>query len=286
MYKKITEHTLPPENSGEYINQLVKTNPQQAGEIALQLFCTPEHGRVFSSKEELILGKSEQKRFRVNDFEVQSYRWRGAGQKILLLHGWDSNVIRWRPLISLFTSADFDVMAIDAPAHGKSGSHIAHGPMYAKAIGVVSGDFHPDIVIGHSFGGLSSIFYFGQSNQNTPIQKLVLLGTPSKLSTSIVNFHKAKGLNILAQNAMEEVFYDTFNLDYHYFTVANFIKNIKAKGLIIHDENDEVTPFEEAIDNHEAWKFSELFSTKNLGHNLIAGSVFKKVLQFCTDVES
>ncbi len=283
MLKKITNYTIPTENAGEYFNQLAKTDAQKAGEMALQLFCMPSYGRTFSAKEEKILATSEQKRIPVRDFEVQTYRWKGDGQKVLLLHGWDSNATRWRPLISLLTRANYDVLAVDAPAHGKSGNHFAHGVLFAETIGQVTTYFAPDIVIGHSFGGLASTYYFGQLNTNTTLQKLILLGTPSKLTTSITNYHKAIGLEPTAQEAMAKEFLASFDFDYAYFTGSDFIKNIAAKGLIIHDEQDDVTPYEEALDIHAAWENSALYTTQGLGHNLMARSVFKKVMQFCDE---
>ena len=50
-----------------------------------------------------------------------TYRWLGKKETILLAHGWESNSFRWKDLIvKLDTALDYNVIALDAPAHGRS----------------------------------------------------------------------------------------------------------------------------------------------------------------------
>ncbi len=278
--KSINLHSLPAEKPVEYINNLALSNPKLAGEMALQLFCTPSADRAYSKREEVILSESVMKRYKVQDFEVQTYRWPGEGKRVLLMHGWDDNSMRWRPIISLLKSEGFDILAIDAPAHGKSGNKIAHGILYAASSNVVAEDYKPDIVIAHSFGGLAASYNFGKT-ANQEIEKMILLAAPSELETSFKTFYKNYGISEVTQKAVAKVFADLFEFDINCFATSDFVKNISAQGLIIHDEMDSVVPLSEAYDIHRGWSESELMVTQNLGHSLQAPSIFHKILDFC-----
>ena len=274
-------HSLPAEKPVEYINNLALSNPKLAGEMAMQLFCTPMAGHEYSKREELLMANSLMKRYTVKDFEVQTYRWVGEGKRVLLMHGWDDNSMRWRPLISLLKSEDFDVLALDAPAHGKSGNEFAHGILYAECLNKVAEDYKPDIIIAHSFGGLAASYNYGKL-ANQEIEKMILLAAPSELETSFNTFYKGFGISQETQKAVAEMFVCMFEFEINCFASSDFVKNVSAKGLVIHDELDPVVPISEAYDIHRNWSGSELLVTQNLGHSLHAPSVFHKIMEFCS----
>lgn len=278
--KRLLQYPLPRGNPGELVNTLAPSDPEKAGLLALRFFCVPIKGKNISEKESKFLLDSEHSRYKVLDFEIQAYRWRGSGKKVLLAHGWDDNAARWRPLISLLKSEGFDIMALDAPAHGKSGSEIANAVLYAESIGIVSRDYLPDIVIGHSFGGLSASYCFEKPEQFS-VKKLILLAAPSRLSTTFDHFYKSQGFNQIAREAISSTFEEVFGFEISYFTTADFVKNISASGLIIQDEQDPIVPLEEAKIVHQCWQGSELVITQKLGHSLQSISVFRKILNFC-----
>ena len=278
--KRLLQYPLPKDNPGEFINTLAPSDPRKAGLLALRLFCIPMKGKDFSEKENKFLLDSELNRYKVRDFEIQTYRWYGSGRKVLLAHGWDDNAARWRPVISLLKAEGFDIMALDAPAHGRSGSEIANAVLYGESIGVVSQDYLPDIVIGHSFGGLSASYYFGKPDSHA-INKLILLAAPSKVSTSFEHFYQSQSLNQITRDAVSSTFEEIFGFEILDFTTADFVKRMSASGLIIQDEKDPIVPLSEARIVHQCWQKSELVITQNLGHSLQAPSVFRKILSFC-----
>ncbi|MCK5821752.1 MAG: alpha/beta hydrolase [Bacteroidales bacterium] len=280
--KRLLQYPLPEGNPGELINNLAPSDPRKAGLLALRFFCTPIKGGGFTEKENKFLSDSEQRRYKVLDFEIQTYRWHGPGKRVLLAHGWDDNAARWRPVISMLKSEGFDIVAMDAPAHGKSGSEIANGVLYAESIRVISNSYLPEIVIGHSFGGLSVSSCCGKSEIQS-IKKLILMAAPSKLSTSFDQFYKSQGLNQKAREAVSSTFEEVFGFEISYFTTADFVKKIPASGLIIQDEQDPIIPLEESKIVHQCWQGSELMITQNLGHSLQAPSVFRKIIDFCKD---
>jgi len=278
MLSRLKKRLSSPKFVGACLNFLAPVFPKRIGAISYRIFCSPQKGRSYTEKEERFLASATQLRLPVRDFEVQTYQWEGGPKKILLAHGWDSNVARWRGLLPVLQKENLTVLALDAPAHGKSGSKIANGILYAEAIEQVVQKFKPDYVVGHSFGGMSAAYYFSDY-QALDIKKLILLATPSKLRTIEKNFNNILGLKVRAQEAMNSFFLNKIGFDADYFAVENFMKKVKIPGLVIHDEEDTIAPFEEGLAIHKNWKGSELFKTRGLGHSMQAGSVFKRMVE-------
>ena len=56
------------------------------------------------------------------------------------------------------------------------------------------------------------------------------------------------------------------------------MKKIDIQGLVIHDEKDDVAPFEGGKRIHENWKKSKFLGTKNLGHSVEGEEVYQAIL--------
>lgn len=274
MLKKL----ITPKRVGSFLNLLALIWPAKAGAISFRLFCTPQKGRSYTSKDERFLSRAKQEKIQLQNFEIQTYEWEGSGKKILLAHGWDSNVTRWRGLIPVLQREKYRIVALDAPAHGKSGSKLANGVIYAEAIGKVVEKHQPDFVLGHSFGGMSSAYYFANPEAKE-VEKLILMGTPSRLSTIMENFNEVLGLSKRSQAATARFFEHNIGFPVSFFSVENYIRETSVPGLIMHDKEDAVAPISEARAIHENWSGSDFYQTEGLGHSMQAGSVFKRIIQ-------
>ena len=71
------------------------------------------------------------------------------------MHGWESNSGRWKNIIQRLQQEQYNIVALDAPAHGASGSSSFNAILYSKFITVVSKNFKPNFFIGHSVGGMA-----------------------------------------------------------------------------------------------------------------------------------
>ncbi|MDW3651129.1 MAG: alpha/beta hydrolase [Bacteroidia bacterium] len=273
MLKKL----ITPKSVGSFLNFLALIWPSKTGAISFRLFCTPQKGRSYTSKDERFLSKAKQEKIALSDFEIQTYEWEGSGKKILLAHGWDSNAARWRGLIPVLQRENYSILALDAPAHGRSGSKLANGVIYAEAIGKVIEKHKPDYVLGHSFGGMAAAFYFADPTVPS-VEKLILMGTPSRLSTIMENFNEVLGLNERSQKATARIFEEKIGFPIEFFAVERYIKEAKISGLVMHDVGDPVAPFSQAIAIQENWANSTFYQTEGLGHSMQAGSVFKRII--------
>lgn len=280
MLQKLKNYLKTPKGFGQYMNFLSIVAPSKAGEIAFKIFCTPRKGKTFNRGQAKIIAQAEQERLPLHDFELQTYLWQKEEnqEKVLLVHGWDSNAARWRPVINSLRSAGYTVIAFDAPAHGKSGNDIINGVLYAEALEKVAQRFQPNYVVGHSFGGLAAGNYFANYDA-VSIKRLILMATPSKLSRVLHDYYKLINLKKRGQRAIDKYFKKEFGFEVDYFSIEDFAKKIKLPGLVIHDRLDETTPFQEGEAIHQNWEGSDFFVVEGIGHSLQNRMVYKRLLE-------
>lgn len=264
---------------GKSINTLARISPSAAGKLALNVFCRPNEGKNYSEKETEFLAKSNWKTVKLDGEDIQCYIWGEGTKKVLLMHGFNSNATRWRPLIGLMQNADYQIIALDAPAHGKSGFSRVNGVLYARTLEAVMAEFRPEYIVGHSFAGIAIAYYFTQMDY-LPVQKIVLMGVPDELMEITNVFFKTLALNSSAKRAYFQAFDNKFGYDVDYFTLSNLVQKIPIEGLVIHDEQDDIASFSGAQKIAKNWKNAAFFSTKGLGHSLQGRSVYKAILNF------
>ncbi len=127
-----------------------------------------------------------------NDMKTLSYDGvnikyidRGAGQPLLLLHGFGASSYSWRYIIDKF-SVNYRVIAIDLKGFGLSGKPTdeKYSPSDQSQIII---NFIKDlglkdvILVGHSFGGAVALFSYleMQKSNYTPVVKMILIDSAS-----------------------------------------------------------------------------------------------------------
>jgi pimeloyl-ACP methyl ester carboxylesterase len=263
---------------GKYLNALSYISSNYAANKALHLFSTPRKGKLTQKNEEF-LNTSTIAILKHEDLEIATYHWKGNKETILLAHGWESNAARWKRKIKSFIEENFNIIALDAPAHGASGSKLFNALLYAEFINVVAKKHQPHIIIGHSVGGMASVF-FQQKYQVPSIQKMVLLGAPSEFEGILKDYIKLLGYNQKIEKSLKRIIFERFGAEPTDFSTSKFAKEITADGLIIHDTHDNVIPYSDAKLIEKELKGSKLVSTKGFGHSLNDQSVTKTILDF------
>lgn len=263
---------------GFFINTVSIASKNSAARISLYLFTTPRNGAVTDTQAHF-LETSKQEKLVVNDIKIMTYSWLGTGHTILLAHGWESNSARWQYLIEPLRALNYNIIALDAPAHGQSGSKRFNAILYANFINVVSRKFKPDFIIGHSVGGMASVFAQINGN-NTTIKKMVLLGTPSEFKAVLDRYYKMMGYSNRTIQAINTLITAKFNEKPENFSTARHIKNLNFEGLIIHDESDGIIPYQDAVEIHSNLKNSQLITTSGFGHSLRDASISNHIYEF------
>ncbi len=271
-------NNIIPKIVGSYLNVLSYFSADYAANKALHLFSTPRKG-FLNEKQHTFLNTATQKLLYYDDLPIMTYHWKGNNKTLLLVHGWESNSARWKKKIKPFLDAGFNIVALDAPAHGASGSKVFNALLYSEFINVVVKKHNPEIIIGHSVGGMSSVF-FQQKYQHKSIEKIVLLGSPSEFKDILKRYIEMLGYNKKIESQLNTVIFDQFGAHPEAFSTAKFIKSISSQSLIIHDTKDTIIPFSDAELISKNHKNSYLISTTGLGHSLNDKSVTKSILDF------
>ena len=222
MQKKIKKFI--PRVIGWRLNTQYKVQPQKALKSLYKLSCEPRKGRLQEKDLPAFLKEAEKEFFEFGNDKIMIYRWRNSGKKIFLIHGWESNSKRWEEAVNRLHSLGYELIALDAPAHGLSSGKELHVPMYAECIKAIQDKYHTDIAIGHSAGAMSLVYHAYAFPENKGFEKLVLLGAPSEMTKIINDMAHVLRLKEKVVQDLDEYFKKKFGFYFEEFSIARFAK--------------------------------------------------------------
>lgn len=264
---------------GGYINILSHISPKRASRLAYRYFSEPRDGRLNQRKLPTVLQKATREFIEQNEHRFPVYIWEGNDHKVLLVHGWESNASRWENLIQHIQQSGSTIIALDAPAHGLANGHEFTVPRYAEFVHLVIRKYTPKVLIGHSMGGATCLFY-QHHYPNAFIEKMVLLGAPSDLKILIQNFVNILRLNTKMSRLIENHFIEKFKIKIDDFSGKTLGASLKIKGIVAHDEEDSIVNFTESQKIIAGWKEATFIKTKGLGHSMHDEVLYQKIYQF------
>ena len=264
---------------------------KKAAEKAFELFCTPQQ----RNKKPLpkIFERSEKLHFKIDGLNVQGWRWNPARlshsgghpaeRKALILHGFESSVLNFDKYIKALTAKGYEVLAFDAPAHGRSDGKQINAPLYKRTIQEIYKKFGPiQSYMAHSFGGLAVCLALEEIS-HTEDCRLALIAPATETTSAIDSFFKFLQLDPSIRPEFEKLIIKKGGVAPEWYSISRAMKHIRAKVLWIHDEEDETTPIRDVLkvrsENHANIEF---VITKGLGHSRIYrdNKVAKWVIDF------
>lgn len=263
---------------GASLNLLSHFSKRYAARLALKIFMSPRKGKIDNAQLSF-LHSANRKQVYHDGIPVMTYQWKGRNKTILLAHGWESNSYRWKALITLLQKHDHNIICLDAPAHGDSGGRLFNAILYSEFIKTAAIAYNPDIIVGHSVGGMAAVFSQFKY-QLQPVKKIVLLGAPDRFTDVLGRYGKLMGFNNIILDEMGHEVYDRFGNYPTYYASSNFCKDLDVDGLIIHDKEDDIIPYSDADAIAASLVKSKLLSTSGLGHSLRDQSVNTAILEF------
>jgi pimeloyl-ACP methyl ester carboxylesterase len=210
--------------------------------------------------------------FNLNHKKMNGYRWNHPQKKkILILHGFGSAAHKFEDYATMLVAQGFEVLAFDAPAHGDSEGDTTNAIEYSQMIQEVIDKFGPvQNFIAHSFGGISLSLALEQVPHNNST-KIVFIAPATETTSAVDGAFKMLKLNNKAvRKEFEKIIFEISGKETAWFSMRRAMHNINAAVLWIHDEEDDITPWADALkvkeDNHHHIKF---ILTKGLGHRKI-----------------
>ncbi len=266
-----------PKMVGGLLNIVGIVFPNKISKIALDIFSKPRGGEI-KHYHQKFLDNFEQKDLSLNDDLIRTYYLdKGHKESILLAHGWESNSARWKKLVKYLENTPFNIVMLDAPAHGGSGSEIFTGIIYGDMVNIVVDHYKPKVIIGHSVGAFASAYCLFKYKP-TSIKKFVILASPDKIADILEQYFNIIGLSKRVRKAFYKNFTSWFPHPSSYYSAANFMTNSQYDGIIIHDEEDTINEYYNGVAIHKAWDRSRLILTNGLGHGLQSKEVYQLVV--------
>lgn len=263
---------------GSALNATSLISSKYASKKALSLFASPRKGR-YTEEQEKIIDSALFEELSLKGQDIATYRWNGKRKTILLAHGWESNTSRWSYILEDLKAQDYNIIALDGPAHGRSEGRQFNAVLYSEYINVVAQKHQPEAIIGHSVGGMATVFFM-HNHQLPSVKKLVLLGAPAHFTGVFSRYKSMMGYNKRISNGLDNIVIELFGKPVDYFSAANFTKTIEAEGLIIHDKKDKIIPYEDGQLFANRYKNAELITTSGFGHGLKDDSLTPKIIDF------
>ena len=242
---------------------------RKAAEKAFELFCSPQS----RNKKELpkIFEQAENLHFKLGADNIKGWRWnKKAGRRVLILHGYESSVTNFARYVKLLIKKGYEVLAFDAPAHGRSGGKKINAPLYKKMIKEIHQHYGPvESYMAHSFGGLAVCLALEEMSHTTDY-RLVLIAPATETTTAIDTFFSFLQLDMLLRQEFDKVIIKKSGVSPAWYSIKRAMKHIKAKVLWVHDEDDNVTPIADVLKvKEENYPDIEFVFTKGLGHRRI-----------------
>lgn len=248
--------------------------PKRTAQKNMQIFLNP---RKFPLKdwEETAESKGERFFFGPN---LSAIRWGHGPQKILLMHGWESRATQMYSIAEPLVAAGFEVIAIDAPLHGKSAGTKANPLVFAHTIHTANQALGPFYgAIGHSMG--AAALAIAKSN-GVNLGRYVLISSPACLYDTLYAFAKFMGLSekciqLFIQSVEAEVGEPSKALD-----VGNAMRN-HDHCLLIHSKDDAEVPYAAMQKLIAEIPTARSNIVNNLGHRKIVRDI--KVCEMITE---
>ncbi len=220
--------------------------------------------------------------FPFKGFDIQTYKWEGGADKVLLIHGWEGQAGNFTDLVLQLVANNFSVYAFDAPSHGFSSKGQSSLFVFIELVAVMIKKMGISKLVSHSFGGVATTYSLF-SNKDLSISKYVLLTTPDSFLERIEDISAQIGITVNVKNKLINRLSKDTNFDISSLNVSSFVKAVNVeKALIIHDTNDTVIPIYRAKNVWKNWTACDFKEIEGTGHFRIlrTESVINDTLNF------
>lgn len=249
-------------------NQIMgRLMPHKTAQQSVKLFLSP---RAFAAKDWEQQAETRAQRIsfgRAYGRQLSALKWAGAGQRILLMHGWESRASQMSVIAESLSQQGYEVIAIDAPMHGNSGGLETNPVEFANAVRAANEELGPfAAAVGHSMG-CAGLAIARESGVNIP--RYVLIASPANMLDTLEAFAGFVGLpdkptELFIHGVGEKVGRPAAQLD-----VGNMLSPCQPDVLLIHSQDDIEVPFTAAEKIQSKLPGAEIWKASGLGHRRI-----------------
>lgn len=240
-----------------------------AARRAFKLFCTPQYRN--RKKLPPVFEKAEKLQFTFEGEQVRGYRWNHPSEKKLqILHGFESSVINFDRYVRPLVKKGYEVIAFDAPAHGRSTGKRINVLIYKNMVKKVWELYGPvQNYIAHSLGGLALSLAL-EETEHDEWHKAVLIAPATETTTAVNSYFRFLKLDNSIRGEFDKMIEELSGKPTEWYSITRAAQNIRAQVLFLQDRNDDMTPFHdmEPLINKNYPNFRFIIS-EGLGHRRI-----------------
>ena len=243
--------------------------PRRTVERAARLFATPFASSRARARAAETDPAMRQERIVVDGCSIATYVWGDPATQpyVLLVHGWSSFGLRFRPWVQRLRALGLAVVSFDQPGHGLSDGRYCTLPEFAatvRAVGRHYGD--AELAIGHSLGGAALVL---AQDEDWHAQRLVLVAPAADMADAASRYFRLVRLG----EHLRQAFYDWLlrrtGISVEQLEVHRHLPALGQPALIVHDLDDADVPWSEGERYARYWPGARLLSTQGLGHRRV-----------------
>ena len=202
---------------------------------------------------------------------------------MLILHGFESSATNFDRYIRPLVKKGYEVLAFDAPAHGRSGGKKINAPLYKRTIQEINKRYGPiQSYMAQSFGGLAVCLALEEIS-HTRDYRLALVAPATETVTAIDYFFHFLHLDPAIRPEFEKIIIQQGGVSSAWYSIKRAMGNIRARVSWFHDKEDEVTPLADVLKvKAENYPHIEYVISTGLGHRRIYrdNKVSKAIIDF------
>lgn len=200
----------------------------------------------------------------VSDTWVQAWRW-GEGPAVLVVHGWEDDHHCFDAIIAALVKRGQAVVALDLPAHGKSGGAQCTIPLAAQAVAGVAEAMGPvRAVAGHSLGGAAMTFAITEGWLD--VERAVVVAAPTGPTYMLNAIAKRFGMSDMRKEKLFEELKRVVGYRPEEIELMPRLGSLDLPALIVHSKDDAVVRFVTGKVWAENWPGSQMLVLERLGH--------------------
>ena len=244
--------------------------PAAATRLALRLFFTPMPLKLAARRRPLPAGwRVEHWPFEQGAMAVYRRQPDGEGERptVLLVHGWAGDAQQMLTLADALHDSGLDPVMLDFPAHGRSAGWRATLPQFVRALWAASARLGPlHGVVAHSLGAVATAH---AAANGLPVQRLALLAPSPPPALFLQWFARSLSLSDSLPQRMGSVIERVEGVPLQRFDPGWLGPRVAQPTLVVHDENDRVSPLAVGERLAQALAVASLLVTQALGHRRV-----------------
>lgn len=248
------------------INRSAQRKLVLTADEAYNRFFTPAR-RSPTEVENIVMKQAEVSYLQSDLSRIPLYSW-GVGPTVMLMHGWGGCASQLSAFVLPLLNLGYRVLACDLPAHGQTAGEQTNVFEFAQILLEVAASENKFTgIVAHSWGAGATIIAM---SEHEIAEKVVCLGTPCWLSSSVTTISKLLRLSSQTEDSLRRLFEQRLGQDvWQRASMELRAENLTVPGLLFHDRKDRKISYKESQAIVDTWKDAEFILTSGLGHNRI-----------------